>query len=316
MAQDPKKKKVVKSLFDDHKVEKSDWAAFVEQAKENPALYAGAALFILACFVLGLVYRVHTASVKEELLSQYAQALKEYEPAKLVAALEPIADGRGPIHAQITYMLGEAALQAQDYEKAKQAFEKVRTQFPDSENVADAVEGLGFIAEQQNDPDTAIAYFREVTTKWPKSFAARKQSLNIGRVEENRGRFKEAMDAYREVALGFPGSHAASDAQDAVDKLAKAHPELAPPPPAPAAPAEAAPASSTAPASSEAPMDVPKLNLSVPVGQTSDAPAPSPDATKPAEQPATAPAAPAAEQTPAPAPATTPTTEQTPPPAQ
>ncbi|MFA6239749.1 MAG: tetratricopeptide repeat protein [Candidatus Hydrogenedentales bacterium] len=271
MAQDPKKKKVVKSLFDDHKVAKSDWASFVEQVKENPALYAGAALFIVLCFVLGLVYRGHSMSSKRDLLTQLAQALKEYEPTKLVAALEPLADGRTPIHAEINYMLGEAAFQGQDYDKAKLVFEKVRTQFPDSENVADAVEGLGFIAEQKGDPDAAIAYFREVTAKWPKSFAARRQSLNIGRVEEARGRFKEAMDAYREVSTVFFGSHAAEDAQAAVDRLAKAHPELAPPPPAEPAPADAA---SAVPASPEEQMDVPKLNLSVPVGQTPETPAP------------------------------------------
>ncbi|MBX7255493.1 MAG: tetratricopeptide repeat protein [Candidatus Hydrogenedentes bacterium] len=308
MAQDPKKKKVVKSLFDDHKVEKSDWAAFVEQVKENPALYAGAAVFIVVCFLLGVLYRGHSLSAKRELLTQYAEAQKEYEPAKLVAALEPLADGRGEIHAEITYMLGEAALRASEYDKAKQAFEKVRSQFPDSENVADAVEGLGFVAEQQNDPDAAIAYYREVSTKWPKSFAARKQSLNIGRVEEARGRFKEAMDAYKEVSLSFAGSHAASDAQAAIDRLAKEHPELAPPP----APAEAAPAEG-APAAGETPTDVPKLNLTVPVSPTPEAPAASTEAEMPAEP---APAAPAAETPPAADSAAAPAAEQTPPPAQ
>lgn len=288
MAQDPKKKKVVKSLFDEHKAEKSDWAAFVEQVKENPALYAGAAVFIVVCFVLGMLYRGHTIAVKRDLLTSYAEAQKEYEPVKLVAALEPLADGRTEVHAEIAYMLGEAALRANDFEKAKQAFEKVRTQFPDSENVADAVEGLGFIAEQQNDPDAAIAYYREVTSKWPTSFAARKQSLNIGRVEEARGRFKEAMDAYKEVSLSFAGSHAASDAQAAVDRLAKAHPELAPAP----APAEAVPAAgeASAPGAStdEAPMDVPKLNLSVPVGET-EAPAAAESGTAPGAESTQAP---------------------------
>jgi tetratricopeptide (TPR) repeat protein len=143
-------------------------------------------------------------------------------------------------------------------DKAKAAFERFRSEYPDSPNLPDAVEGLGFIAEQKGDADAALAYYREVASKWASSFAARCQPSNVARIEEQRGNFKAALEAYREQVTTFPGSHLAEDAQASIDRLTAAHPELAPAP---------VPAASPAPEmtpSSEGSIETPKLNITLP----------------------------------------------------
>jgi tetratricopeptide (TPR) repeat protein len=247
-----------KSLFDEQPQKKDDLAALIESIKKNPALYAAGAAFIILCFLAGILYRGYAHASQKDLATQYARALEQYEPAKLVEALEPLAFQRGPLGAEVTYAFAEAVVHAQQWDKAKAAFERFRSEYPDSPSLPDAVEGLGFIAEQKGDTDAALAYYREVASKWASSFAARCQPSNVARIEEQRGDFKAALEAYREQVTTFPGSHLAEDAQASIDRLTVAHPELAPAP---------VPAASPAPEmtpSSEGSIETPKLNITLP----------------------------------------------------
>ncbi len=275
MAKVPPKKKG-KSLFDEQPQSKGDFAALVESIKANPGLYAAGIAFLFIVFLAGVIYRGYALASEKDLVTRYATALEEYEPAKLVAALEPLAYKRGKVGGEITYVYGEAALRAQQFDKAKEAFESVRKNYSDSPNVSDAVEGLGFIAEQKKDWDAALAYYREITDKWPTSFAAKRQPTNIARVDEARGDFKAALDAYREQVQVFPDSHLASSAQTAIDRLTKAHPEIAPAP----VPAASSTAPTTESQSPESPVVTPKLNIKLPenLGPASAAPGVKPKA--------------------------------------
>ncbi|MCC6694788.1 MAG: tetratricopeptide repeat protein [Candidatus Hydrogenedentes bacterium] len=246
-----KAQKKGKSLFEDQPKQKGDLAALVEQIKENPALYLGAFLFIVLCFLAGMIYRAHSKSVLRETSTAYAKAMDEQEPAARYEALKAIVDAGSKAEnmPEIIYMTAETAFRAQKYDEAKALFERVRTESPDAPFVPDAVEGLGFIAEDQGDYDAAYGYYQEITQKWPASFTARRQPLNRGRVDEQRGKLAEAIEAYREQGALFPDSQVAAQAEAALDRLGQEHPELfaaeaAAPPEASAAPAEsvAAPA--------------------------------------------------------------------------
>ena len=60
------------------------------------------------------------------------------------------------------HRLGWAAFHAQEYDKAKAAFLKLRQEHPESPFVAEAVEGVGLIAEQGADLQEALTRYREI----------------------------------------------------------------------------------------------------------------------------------------------------------
>lgn len=228
-AADPAKKKPVKSLFDD-RPKQDDLAAFLKEVQDNPWLYIGGAVFILVCVLAGILYTQYNKAANRELYSALSRALDKEEAADQLAALESLAKGKRESLAEVTYLAAEKAFEAREYDKAKELFERVRTAFPASAYVPDAVEGLGYVAENAGEFDAALAYYQEIGAKWPKSFAARRQPLNIGRVEERRGNLAAAVAAYKEQSTLFPGSTLDAEAQAALARLEKTNPELFPAP--------------------------------------------------------------------------------------
>jgi tetratricopeptide (TPR) repeat protein len=217
-----------KSLFDDQPKAQGDLAALVEQFKQNPALYIGALVFIAVCLIAGVLYRAHREAVQRDLYTAYAEALANEDPEERLAALEPLLDMSGPgaAMAEVVYVTAETAYWTKDYEKAKTLYERVRTEFPDTEYVPNAVEGIAYIAEDAGEYDAALSAYQEITQKWPASFTARRQPLNVARVEEKRGNIEAAIQSYREQSVSFPESNVAREAQAALDRLGKSHPAL------------------------------------------------------------------------------------------
>ncbi|MBN2307889.1 MAG: tetratricopeptide repeat protein [Candidatus Hydrogenedentes bacterium] len=259
MALDKRKKK---TTHEELLEQGGDLDTLTKSIQENPVAYGIALVFIMAVVAAGLLYRAHSVARDTDLATEYAQALENEEDEAVVAALEPVAESRGTITPHAVYMLGEAAFRSNDYDKARAAFERVRLEFPDSDFVPDAVEGLGFIAEAQGDTQTALDRYREILDNWPGSFTARRQQLNIGRVLEGLGNAADAVVAYREQVSAFPESHVAEQAREALDRLNRAHPELFEPPAvAEAPPAAEADAAASQPGDAEEP---PQLKLSLP----------------------------------------------------
>jgi len=297
-------KKPVKSLFEEEP-KRDELTQLVHDIQQRPLLYAGIVVFLLVCLLSGFLYSAYDKSSRAELVTAYAKALDKTEPAERLAALEPLAQGSGKGVDEVLYVTGETAYAAGQYDKAKAAFERLRKEFPDSQNVPDAVEGLGYIAQNAKDYDGALALYTEVKDKWPKSYAARRQPLNIAKLEESRGKLKEAVAAFREQLTVFPGSSLAAESSASLARLEKTNPDLFPKVEAPAAPVAAPGATAPAAGASEA---MPELNLKL------DAPAKTPT---PADQPATpaaetAPAADAAAPASEPAPAAAPAAEPAP----
>lgn len=247
----------------DVQAQKGDIAKLTEQVKESPVLYAAVAGFILVCIVAGFVYRVGSKSSTTSAMTKFAQAVETEDPALRATDLEPLAAGKGHLAAEAVYMMGEAAFEAKEFDKAKESFDRLRSEFPDSSLVPNAVEGLGGIAENAGQYDQAIARYKEIVEKWPNSFARRRQQLNIGRCEEAAKNIKEAVKAYQAQVDEFPDSSFEKDAKSALDRLRMTNPDLFPK-------EETAPASGTP--STEGPAATETLEVPTPAVPAAPAP--------------------------------------------
>ncbi|MGY6276458.1 tol-pal system protein YbgF [Methylomonas sp. MgM2] len=70
------------------------------------------------------------------------------------------------------YWLGEAYKINREFDKARDAFNKVISQYPDSSKVPDALLKLGYIEYEQQNPAKARDYFTRITTSYPGTTAA------------------------------------------------------------------------------------------------------------------------------------------------
>jgi len=210
----------------DTPVRNTDIEKFITKFKENPVLYCAAAGVVVVCIIAGFAFRTVSQSSSKAAMTKFAQAVETEDPALRATELESTA--KGPVAAEAVYMMGEAAFEAKDYDKAKAAFERVRKEFVSSPYVPDAVEGLGAIAENAGQFDQAIASYKEIVEKWPASFAKRRQQMNIARCQEAAGNLKDAIATYKAQAEEFPGSSLEKDAKAALDRLKASNPDLFP----------------------------------------------------------------------------------------
>jgi len=207
---------------------KGDLAALLDHVMQNPLLYAAAIVFLVACALVGILYRVNISMKNQEIAATYARAIDLTDPAERAAALEGIASGGSTFAPLALYMRGEAALGSNDFDLARKSFEQLQANHPDFEQTPDAVEGVGFILEQQDDLEGALVKYQEIVAKWPNSFAGRRQQYNIGSCLEQLGKLMEAAQAYREQLQLFPSSSVALRAQQSIDRLRGSNPELFP----------------------------------------------------------------------------------------
>jgi tetratricopeptide (TPR) repeat protein len=289
-----KAKKKAQDILD-APVKTNDFQKFIAKFKENMVLYCAVGGFIIVCVIAGLAFKGASATSNEKAMTKFAQAMGSEDAALRVTELEPLTKGSNAMTAEAAYMMGEAAFEAKQYDKAKEAFEIVRGKFAGSSFAADAVEGLGTIAEDAKQYDDAIASYKEIIEKWPQSFTKRRQQMNIARCQEAAGRAKEAVDAYKAQVDEFPGSELEKEAKAALDRLRVSNPDLFPKEEpakdekAADKPADKPADSAAAPAATPVPAaEAPAPDAAVPVAAPetpAPAPAPAPEAPAPAEQP-------------------------------
>lgn len=239
MAKEPRKKR---SSMVEEAVEKSQFQLWVEHILANPALYGLSAALVVLFIILGGVYNASQRIKDKRIMTEYARAIAEENTEDQLAKLEALSGKAGRWNAEVLYVLGETAIAEQDYERAKQAFERVRAEYPDSEYVPRAVDALGFLAENAGNNEEALKIYREVLEKWGDSLIGKREQVNIGRVCESLDKLSDAKAAYEAQLTLFPDSEAAKNAQAALDRLKASHPDLFPAPPADASapPAEGA----------------------------------------------------------------------------
>jgi TolA-binding protein len=280
----------------------SDLTALALHIRDHWQMYAAAAAVIVVAAFAGMLYNVARTARTTEVATAYVKALEEQEPAARLAALEKVEADGTPLEAELKYMIGEAAYDAGQIDKAEAAFQAVIDSGDDT-FAAPALEGLGYIREDQGKNQEALELYQRIQREYTRSATAERQLLNIGRVQEKLGNFEEAEKAYSDALTLFAQSSVVANAQEALDKLRAAHPELAaddaalaPETPAPAAPAAPAPAPET-PAPVEAPAETPAPEAPAAEAPAVEAPeAEAPAGEAPADEAAEA-EAPAAEST-------------------
>ncbi len=285
-------------------VTRSDWHALVESIRDHPWAYIGGVAFVGVVIVTVAVSRQMSERHHRYENSELARALSNEELPLRLDALKRVA-ASDDVTDEAVYLLGETAFDAENYDEARAAFERVRDEFSQSQYVPTAVEGLGDIEAQQGNFENAAKLYQDIRDRWPTSFAARRQLFNIGRMNEKLGKLDEAITAYREQTTAFAESTVASEAQQALDRLKAAHPELFPEPtPAPETIEEdVTSAAPVAPAAPEVLAPAPAAPVTEPAAPADSAPVETaPGEIVPAE-PAPAVDAPAAEVPAEPAPA-------------
>ncbi len=222
------KRKFMEDSDETKKDFRHDLLAFAEHVRENPVLYLVSIGIIAVAALAGLAFRLNADARQQEVSTALARAF--FDNTDLGPRGDALAKitGDGPLVATAQYLAGESYFKAEQYDKARECFEKVRSQFGTSEYAPEAIEGLGFVAEQEGKLDEALALYQEVAQKRKDSFAGVRQGLNLGRVYEQQNKFAEASAAYQTVMTEFPGSHSADKAKAALDRLRAAHPEAFP----------------------------------------------------------------------------------------
>ncbi len=232
---------------------KNDLQRLWMHMQENLPLYIGGVVFIAVCVVAGILVRVAGASSERETMSRYAQAMLVEEPAERLTQLGELAPDAGKWTAEVVYVMGETAIEANDLEKARQAFERVGKEFAKSPYAARALDGIAFIEESAGNYQAALDAYQRVMNEYPTDFIARRKLYDIGRMQEKLGLLTEAATSYESQQERFPDSSVANKAEQALAKLKAANPELFPEPVAETPAAEAAPAADAAPAPETAP---------------------------------------------------------------
>lgn len=207
---------------------KTDLMRLMMHAQDHPMLYVGGVLFVAFCIIAGLLIRESRKEASRKVTSGYVEASLEKDPASRLAKFEEAVKGAGEWTPEMTYVMGETAIEAQQYDKAKAAFESVRDKFAKSDFADRAISGLAFLEENSGNLDGAIKIYEQLVKDYPKSFATKLAPYDIGRLQEEQGRLPEAIKAYQQQQEVFPESGVAQKAAGALTRLKEAHPELFP----------------------------------------------------------------------------------------
>ncbi len=281
-------RKTVESILvaEKEQTPKNDMMRVMMHAQENPTLYVGVVLFVAFCIVAGALIRASKTESAAKITSRYAEASLETDPGTRLTKLEAAAKDAGDWTPEITYVMGETAIQAQQYDKAKAAFETVRDKFAKSDYADRAISGLAFLQENAGDLDGAIKTYEQLAKDYPKGFATKLAPYQVARLQEELGHLPEAIKAYQQQQEAFANSDISKKAEEALKRLKADHPELFPEEKKPEA---------AAPAATPAPAEAPAAPAPTPAPAEAPAATPAPVEAAPAATPAPAevPAAPA-----------------------
>ncbi len=111
---------------------------------------------------------------EQERYQQAYETLRNGHNAQAIQMFEAIyADNpNGEFGDNAQYWLGEAYKINREFDKARAAFNKVVSQYPESSKVPDALLKLGYIELEQQNPAKARDYFTRITTSYPGTTAA------------------------------------------------------------------------------------------------------------------------------------------------
>lgn len=207
---------------------KAQWLVALEYTRENPTKVAGGAGFLLLCIVIGGLFSLKNMADDRKATTAYAVALQTEDPDLRAQELKKVAEDNTRWSIEARYMMGEAAIEAKAYDKAREAFQEILTRHGDSEYAPMAADGLAFLDENDGKLEEALQGYSDILTKWDDTFTARRQPYNIGRLQEELGKTTEAVASYQQQLELFPESSVARKSQIALDRLKTSNPDLFP----------------------------------------------------------------------------------------
>jgi TolA-binding protein len=160
---------------------------------------------------LSAQYQQNTAVRIAVITSSVELALseKDYQRA-YTAALKLLADPeKDRLPAPSYVAAGNALLKAEKFAQARDAFQKVRTLYPNDVRMAPLASlGLGQASLALNDLDQAEAAFNKMLADDPQSPVRPEAELGLAKINEARGKTREAADLYNKVMAAGRGDTA------------------------------------------------------------------------------------------------------------
>ncbi|HOJ69203.1 MAG TPA: tetratricopeptide repeat protein [Candidatus Hydrogenedentes bacterium] len=233
----------------------TDLERLYKHVLENPWLYVGGVVFVIVCVLAGIAAQAVTRNNAARSAEEYVRAALKEDPAARMDMLAAAAENAGKWSDETLYLAGEAALEAENYEKAREFFNTLCEKYPRSIYVPRAKDGLAFIEEGQGNVAQALESYKKLVLDFPTDYLVQLRWYDIGRLQEKAGNLQEAVESYRRQTEVFPETTAARRAQGALDRLKKDHPDLFPEEQKPAAEASSPEAKVTTPENTVAPPD-------------------------------------------------------------
>ncbi len=224
----PKKKSTSVSHLLAPEEPKTEWQKVLAHLEENIKLYVAGAIFVLICLAIAALIRINAVTKEKEITTKYAEAALEEDPKLRLEKYQAIDDSAGRWTPEVLYMMGETAIEAGDKEAARRAFEKVMSEYGSSDFAARSQDGLAFLARDEGRLEDALKAYEELVSKWPGEYVARCAHFTIGELLEELDRPQEAVTAYRKQTTVFPESSIATKAEQALDRMSEAFPDLFP----------------------------------------------------------------------------------------
>ena len=113
------------------------------------------------------------------------------------------------------------AMESGDFEKAKNLFQQIVEQYPDSDLADNALYWIGEIYYSHNDYETAAKYFQDVIDKYPNGNKVPAAMLKLALCYKGMGDIRKAKEILREVINKYPGTPEANIAKVKLMELEK-----------------------------------------------------------------------------------------------
>jgi len=167
-----------------------------------------AVIAIAIAVVIVLAYSLNAVRVNERALVQLEDARRAENPETRIGILTDMLERypRATAAFDALYMLGNVYYESEQYDEARETFERLLDKYPQSYYAPMAEEALGYIAEAKGKPNEAVEHFERVTQDYSSSYVARRAYMQLGRLFEDLGENAKAAQAYENLLSRHPGS--------------------------------------------------------------------------------------------------------------
>lgn len=102
------------------------------------------------------------------------------------------------------FWIGETYLKGADYRQAEHFFQKVITQYPDSDYLPQAYYSMGWLFFERQDFEKARDFFQKLTKNYPKHALSADAAFKIGEMEFNLRHYQKAIKIFQTYQNDYP----------------------------------------------------------------------------------------------------------------